>query len=157
MFGRLAIFVMLLSAAGLQIVAAQPVRLAAPAVRFTAIDVYVESTEPLAAWQFELAEATGSMTVVGIENGDSEAFSGTPYYDLDAVAADQADRIIVADYSLAAREELPLGRTRVATVHVRLMGTQTPDFELQLIAAGNANGEAILASANIELEDGRAR
>jgi len=125
------------------------------AVRFAAIDVYLESAEPLAAWQFELTEATGAMAVVGVENGDSEAFAQAPRYDLDAVARDRADRIIVADYSLADRDLLPSGRTRVATVHVRLTGTRAPAFELQLIAAGNADGEPVAATAILEINDGR--
>lgn len=137
---------------GISFAMAQP----APAsVRFTAIDVYIESAEPLAAWQFELTERTGSMTVVGVENGDSAAYRDAPYYDLDAVREDRADRIVVADYSLAARNDLPVGRTRIATVHVRLIGGQAPDFDLQLIAAGNIDGRAIPAEANLEFDNGR--
>jgi len=135
----------------LKLAEAQPPAAAAP-VRFEAIDVFVESDEPLAAWQFELAEASGSMTVVGIENGESEAYAGTPWYDLDAVAADRADRIIVADYSLSQPDALPVGRTRIATVHVRLSGDAAPDFELNLIAAGNAEGRPIAATVTLELE-----
>jgi hypothetical protein len=156
---RIALAVLGLAAAGrigIELAGAQAV--AEPqSVRFAAIGVYVESPEPLAAWQFELTESTGSMTVVGIENGDSPAFAGAPRYDLGAVDADRADRIVVADYSLAAREELPRGRTRVATVHVRLMGTQAPDFELELVTAGNADGRAIAALADLELDEGRAQ
>lgn len=126
----------------------------AGSVQFAAIEVFVDSAEPLAAWQFELTESTGSMTVVGIENGDSAAYGRAPRYDLDAVAENRADRIVVADYSLANRDALPSGRTRIATVHVRLMGTQAPDFKLNLIAAGNADGRPIAAVADLEL-DGR--
>lgn len=140
-----------LAAAGIRLAGAQP---APPAIRFAAIDVFVDSAEPLAAWQFELTEATGAMAVVGVENGDSNAFAGTPHYDLDAVSAGRADRIVVADYSLAAGAALPVGRTRVATVHVRLAGNRAPDFELQLIAAGNAAGRPIAAAALFELQDG---
>ena len=125
--------------------------------RFATIDVYVDSPEPLAAWQFELSEATGAMAVVGVENGESAAFAGTPHYDLDAVAQGRAERIIVADYSLGEGATLPTGRTRVATVHVRLTGAQTPRFELQLVAAGNAAGQSIDAAAVIELQEGRAQ
>jgi hypothetical protein len=95
------------------------------------------------------------MTVVGVENGDSAAYRDAPYYDLDAVREDRADRIVVADYSLAARNDLPVGRTRIATVHVRLIGGQAPDFDLQLIAAGNIDGRAIPAEANLEFDNGR--
>jgi len=125
-------------------------------VRFATIDVYVNSPEPLAAWQFELSEATGAMAVVGVENGESEAFAGTPHYDLDAVTQGRAERIIVADYSLGESAELPVGRTRIATVHVRLTGAREPAFELQLIAAGNADGLPIDAAAVFELQEGRA-
>jgi len=152
-----------LALAGMRFALAQPglaaesaARFTSSDVRFATIDVYVDSPEPLAAWQFELREATGSMAVVGVENGESAAFAGTPHYDLDAVAQGRAERIIVADYSLGERATLPVGRTRVATVHVRLMGAQAPEFQLQLIAAGNAAGEAIDAAAVIELQEGRA-
>jgi hypothetical protein len=131
---------------------AQP---APEAVRFQAIDVYVESAEPLAAWQFELTETTGAMTVVGVENGDSAAYRDAPYFDLDAVREDRADRIVVADFSLAGVGELPVGRTRIATVHVRLSGGQAPDFNLQLIAAGDIDGHAIPAVADLEFDNGR--
>ncbi len=139
--------------------AAEPAAAARPAadVRFAAVDVFVDSPAPLAAWQFELSEATGAMAVVGVENGASEAFTDTPHYDLDAVARDRADRIVVADYSLADRNALPTGRTRVATVHVRLTGSGTPEFALQLIAAGDAEGQPIAADAVFEIQDGRAQ
>jgi hypothetical protein len=140
-------------ALGLQQVSAQP---PLPDVRFAAIAIYVDSSEPLAAWQFELTEATGSMAVVGVENGESAAFPEAPHYDLEAVAQDRADRIIVADYSLAASAGLPRGRTRVATVHVRLSGGREPAFELQLTAAGNADGQPIPAAAVFEITDGSA-
>jgi len=135
---------------------AQPPAGFAPPVRFAAIDIYVQSTEPLAAWQFELTETTGAMAVVGVENGSAPAFADAPRFDLAAIDADRADRIIVADYSLADSDELPRGRTRIATVHVRLTGTQTPEFHLELIAAGNAAGQPIPADADFELQNGRA-
>lgn len=141
---------------GVQLAGAQPAQEAAAAVRFATLEVYVESAEPLAAWQFELTESTGAMAVVGVENGDSAAYPEAPHYDRAVMERASADRIIVADYSLAARDELPSGRTRVATVHVRLTGTRAPDFELQLTAAGNAEGERITAAAIYELQEGRA-
>lgn len=137
--------------AGLPQAGAQPV---APALRFASIDIFVDSPEPLAAWQFELRESTGAMAVVGVENGDSEAYSQAPHYDLDVTSRSRAERLIVADYSLAGAGALPRGRTRVATVHVSLAGNAAPAFELQLIAAGNANGQPIPAEAVFELQSG---
>jgi hypothetical protein len=135
---------------------AQP-ELDAAAVRFAAVDIYVDSTGPLAAWQFELTEATGAMAVVGVENGDSRAFPDAPHFDRAAVEQGRADRIIVADYSLASADQLPRGRTRVATVHVQLTGGRAPDFQLRLIAAGDPSGRPIAAEAVLELEDGSAQ
>jgi hypothetical protein len=120
------------------------------ASRFATVDVYIDSTEPLAAWQFELAERRGSMQVVGIEGGDSAVFDDPPYYDKATVARGAADRVIVADYTLSARATLPVGRTRVATVHVRLAGSAEPDYDLRLIAAGAADGQPL--DANISFD-----
>lgn len=117
---------------------------------FATIDIYLESTEPLAAWQFELSEPAGRMRVVGVENGETAAFGEAPYYDLSAVSAGAADRIIVADYSLRPAPELPTGRNRLATIHIRLEGSGDPDFVLSLMAAGGADGEPIQASIDFD-------
>lgn len=123
--------------------------------RFAVVDVYVESEEPLAAWQFELAERGGRMQVVGIEAGGSGAFMEPPYYDRDAVRAGAADRVIVADFSLREPQDLPVGRTRVARVHVRLDGAAAPDYALRLVAAGAADGRPIDAAISLDAEQGR--
>lgn len=114
--------------------------------RFAAVAIYLESDEPVAAWQFELGESSGRMRVVGVENGDSAAFEGAPYYDLQAVSEGDADRIIVADFSLRPADELPTGRHRVATVHVQLQGFAEPEYIVSLMAAGGADGQSIQAS-----------
>ena len=118
--------------------------------RFEAVAIYLQSDEPVAAWQFELGESSGQMRVVGIENGDSAAFEGAPYYDLEAVSGGEADRIIVADYSLRPADELPTGRHRVATVHVQLQGFAEPEYNLSLMAAGGADGQPIQASVGFD-------
>ena len=114
--------------------------------RFTVLEIYLETAEPVAAWQFELREASGTMRVVGVESGDSDAFGEAPYYDLAAVSEGAADRIVVADYSLRPAAELPTGRSRVATVHVRLEGAADPEYVLNLMVAGGADGDPIQAS-----------
>ena len=119
-------------------------------LRFAALDIYLEASEPLAAWQFELGESSGRMQVVGVENGDSAAFRDAPYYDLAAVNDGMADHIIVADYSTSPAVELPAGRSRVATVHIQLEGLAEPDYVLSLMAAGGADGEPIQASIEVE-------
>ena len=124
-------------------------------VRFAALDVHLESAEPVAAWQFELSEARGRMRVVGVENGDSPAFAKAPYYDRKAVSDGRADRIIVADFTLRPAAELPVGRVRIATVHVRLTGDSEPEYVLRLTAAGNAQGKPVPASIHLKFQQGR--
>ena len=120
-------------------------------IRFSTLDIYLETAEPLAAWQFELSELTGQMLVVGVENGESTAFEGAPYYDLEAVKNGTADRIIVADFTLSPASALSTGKIRIATVHIQLSGSAVPDYALRLVAAGDAEGNAIQAMINFEI------
>jgi hypothetical protein len=123
-------------------------------VRFVAVDIYLNSAEPVAAWQFELQDRNGLMKIVGVENGASAAYSPAPYYDREAVQLGTADRIIVADFSLAEPSQLPSGRTRVATLHLMLTGPGEPAFELDLVTAVRHDGRTIDASITLELNTG---
>jgi hypothetical protein len=125
------------------------------ATRFAVVDVYVDSAAPLAAWQFELRERHGAMQVVGVENGESRAYPDAPYFDRAAVERGGADRIIVASFSLRPPAELPVGRARIATVHGRLTGDDAPDYRLQLVAAGAADGRPIDAQISLDTRTGR--
>ena len=119
-------------------------------VRFEAVEIYVDSgSAPLAAWQVELTEANGRMKVAGIENGEDAAFAEPPHYDRDAVEAGEADRVMVAAYSLSLESALPRGRTRVTTVHVQIAGAGEPHFQVRLVAAGDAQGHPIAAQASL--------
>ena len=119
--------------------------------RFVALDIHLDSPATLAAWQFELKDRNGAMTVVGVENGGHAAFPSAPYYDRDAVARGGAARIVVADYSLAEMSLLPIGRVRLATLHLMLEGK--PDYELRLITATTPAGDAIDASISLAEPD----
>ena len=121
-----------------------------PQARFATIDVYVDSGDKaLAAWQFELSDRRSHIQVVGIESGEHAAFDDPPHYDREAVAQGMADRIAVADFSLAGAAELPKGETRIATVHLRIEGESQPAYDIQLIAAGDAEGRPIPAQISI--------
>ncbi len=120
--------------------------------RFEALEVWIHSEQPVAAWQFELRDANGHTTIVGVENGDSEAFGDAPYYDRDAVASGDAERIVVADFSL--EDDLPSGYFRLATVHVMVDGGE-PDFELTLVTATDRDGRRIDASISVREDTGR--
>ena len=126
----------------------------APQVRFVPVAVFLDSPEPVAAWQFELKDRNASMKVVGVENGDSDAFQRAPYYDKKAVTRGDADRIVVADYSLAETSELPSGRVHVATVHLMLEGDA--NYELNLVSANAADGRPI-EKATVSLQETQAR
>ena len=118
-------------------------------MRFASVDIYLTSAAPVAAWQFELNDRNGAMKIVGVENGESPAFERAPYYDREAVQLGTADRIIVADFSLDDKEQLPTGRLRIATLHLALSATQEPEFDLQLVTAATHDGQVIGASIDL--------
>lgn len=123
-------------------------------LRFVAVDVYLQTSEPVAAWQFELSDKYGQMRVVGVENGESLAYRRAPYYDREAVRLGQADRVIVADYSLADINELPSGYTRIATIHLMQDDADDEDMESTLITATAHDGRVIDASIRLVLRTG---
>lgn len=116
------------------------------APRFQALEIWIDAEQPVAAWQFELRDSNGFTTIVGVENGDSEAFGDTPYYDRDAVDGGNAERIVVADFTL--EDNLPSGHFRLATVHVMVDGGE-PEFELTLVTVTDRDGRRIDASISV--------
>ena len=147
MIGRLHVIAVLLLLAVAPAIADSP-------VRFTSVDVYIDAAEPMAAWQLEFSAVTGVMQVVGVENGESAAFDGAPYYDREAVQNGEADRIVVADYTLVDQDELPSGRVRVTTLHLMLSGNEAPEFDTRLIVASSYQGKRINAEISFEISDG---
>jgi len=119
--------------------------------RFVPLAIHLDSPAAVAAWQFELKDCNGAMKVVGVENGGHPAFPRAPYYDREAVARGDAERIVLADYSLAEKSRLPSGRVRLATLHLVLEGE--PDFELRLITATTPEGDIINASISFAEPD----
>lgn len=116
-----------------------------PPSRFAAVDVFIDSgSVPLAAYQFELKATRGAFKIVGIEGGEHAAFSKKPpYYD---PAALMHDRVIIAAFNTG--KDLPTGKTRVARVHVEISGNEEPQYDVQLIVAGGADGNPITATAS---------
>jgi len=147
MIGRLHVIATLLLLAASSVMADSP-------VRFTAVDVYIDVAEPMAAWQLEFSAVSGVMQIVGVENGESKAFDGAPYYDREAVESGRADRIVVADYSLVDQDELPSGRVRVTTLHLMLSGDEAPEFDTRLIVASSYQGNRLDAEISIEVSAG---
>jgi hypothetical protein len=127
--------------------AQQPAREEGPS-RFSAVDIYVDSkSAPLAAYQIEFTATNGVAKIVGIEGGDSPAFHEPPFYDSKAI---QHERVIIAAFNTAAADKLPSGKTRIATIHLQIIGDSAPQFQLTLQVAANPDGNRISADAGFE-------
>jgi hypothetical protein len=123
-----------------------PAHAAAPAtIRFAPIDIYLDTTHPLAAYQFELKTLTGTAAIVGIEGGEHPAFNAAPYYD---PAALQHNRVIVGAFNTGA--DLPIGKTRIARIHMMITGDTTPQYQIIVQAAATTDGSPIHAIASIQ-------
>lgn len=117
-------------------------------VRFCAVDIFVDSgSTPLAAYQIRFAVTNGAAKLVGIEGGEHPAFRQPPFYDPKAI---QSDVAILASFNTAPAAELPKGKTRVATIHLRTTGTRPPQFELKLQTAADTQGNKIDCLASFE-------
>lgn len=121
---------------------------ASPAVRFDAIDLYVDTgDDPLGAYQLDLSAAVGDVKIVGLEGGEHPAFAEPPYYD---PAAMQGDRVIIAGFSTAAAHTLPTGKTRIATIHVQITGDIEPKYSVELQVSATTDGKGIPAEFTLE-------
>ena len=119
-----------------------------PSVRFSPLHIAIDSgSRSLAAYQFELKAAAGQIKIVGVEGGEHKAFKEAPYYDPAALAK---NRIIIAAFNTGS--DLPKGRTRVATIHLQIIGETEPEYEVKLAVAADADGNEI--PADISYEEG---
>jgi hypothetical protein len=118
----------------------------APTPAFTTVKVFIDSNQPLSAWQFELT--ANSIEIVGVESGAAHGFHEPPYYDSEALTK---NRIIVGAYTLD--EAPPQGQIHVATLHVQYDRNINPDFKVRLMAAGNQEGAKIPATVTIQNGD----
>jgi hypothetical protein len=149
MMRRIMVVCMILSCGGLAWTAAD--HAADRTARFQAIDVFIDSgPHPLAAYQFELRAEREDVKIVGVEGGEHAAFVEPPYYDPAALAS---GRIVIAAFHTG--DDLPAGRTRVATVHVRVAGEGEARFKAELTVSASTSGERIAAEIQvIEKEKG---
>ncbi len=121
------------------------------AVRFASVEVFVDPKgQPLAAYQVEFVADPQRVTLVGIEGGEHPAFKVPPYYDPKALTQ---NRVILAAFNTGA--ELPNTRTRVATLHLQIMGSADPEYSVKIEVAGNPQGNPI--PADVSLSQGAMR
>ena len=117
---------------------------------FRPVAVYLDSgDQPLAAYQVEII--VRGAEIVGVEGGEHPAFQDAPYYD---PAALQGGRIIIAAFNTGS--DLPHGKTRVATLHMRETAA-APDYEITLIAAASTGGTRITPTVSLGREQGGIR
>jgi hypothetical protein len=115
-------------------------------VRFVPLHIMIDPAgQPMAAYQFELKAVRGQIRIVGVEGGEHPAFAAAPFYDPAALAQ---DRIIIAAYNTG--ESLPSTKSRVATIHLQIVGQEEPEYEIQLVVASNLEGDEIQASIAFE-------
>ena len=101
------------------------------------IEVYVDAGEDrLAAYQLEIQLAGAE--IVGVEGGEHTAFGTPPYYD---PAALRGSRIKLAALSTA--RDLPSGRTRIATLHIREVGPAPATWTVSSSLATDSAAKAI--------------
>ena len=115
-------------------------------VSFVPLNIYLDSgSKSLAVFQFELKATAGQIKIVGVEGGRHPAFNQPPYYD---PAALMNDRIIIAAFNTG--NDLPTGKTRIATIHLQTIGDIEPKYELELTVAADADGNKIPAEITFE-------
>jgi hypothetical protein len=112
------------------------------------VDVFVDSgAQPLAAYQLTFRATSGDVKIVGIEGGGHPAYKAAPYYDPEAI---QHERVVLAAFNTAAIGQLPIGRTRVATIHVQIRGADEPRFVAKFETAATHDGTAISARTSFQ-------
>ena len=117
-------------------------------VSFMAVDILIDSKqEPLAAYQLEFSVKSRNAKVVGVEGGGHPAFKDAPFYDPKAM---QQERVILAAFSTSAKDKLPKGKTRVATIHLQVTDGGRPALDLKLDTTATADGNRISAAATFE-------
>jgi hypothetical protein len=116
--------------------------------RFRVVDIYLDSKgAPLAAYQLEFSITNSYAKIIGIEGGESAAFRQPPFYDPKAM---QRERVILAAFSTAAANDLPHGKTRVASIHLQCSDSRELQAELKLRVAANFEGAKIFVETAFE-------
>jgi hypothetical protein len=115
-------------------------------VRFVNVEIYVDAgAKSLAAWQLEFLVKAGDVEVVGVEGGEHPAYTNPAYYDPSAL---REDRLVLAAFDTGAN--VPTGRTRVATLHLMVRGSDAPKFDVQLVVAADREGRSFDAVVSVE-------
>ncbi len=113
--------------------------------RFVAVDVFIDAgAKSLAAYQFELKAPGPDVALLGVEGVPDSGFNDPPYYDTRAALN---RRIVIAAFNTGSA--LPSGKTRVATLHLRIAGPGEPQYAATLQVAADADAKAIPATISV--------
>jgi hypothetical protein len=113
--------------------------------RFKTIDILLDPhNTPLAAYQVEFIADAHRVTLVGIEGGEHAAFKRPPYYD---PAALSRNRVVLAAFNTG--NDLPTTITRVARLHLRIVGTEKPTLSAKLVTAASDQDQVIPADVTV--------
>jgi hypothetical protein len=116
-------------------------------IHFTNVDVLIDPHGiPLAAYQIEFLADPARVKLVGIEGGQHSAFKQPPYYDPKALAG-PGNRVIIA--ALNTGNDLPHDRTRIARLHLRVVGDELPKMSARLVTAASSNEKTIRADVSV--------
>ena len=119
-----------------------------PDIRFESAEIFVDSGgEALAAYQVEIRYDRQRVKIIGLEGGETRAFREPPFYDPKGMAG---GRIIVAAFTTD-DSKAPERKSRVARLHLQVIGKLPVQLTIRLITAAKPGGERIQASANIVL------
>lgn len=117
-------------------------------VRFRTAEIFIDSgEEKMTAWQVEVLYDKESVAIVGLEGGDA-VFAQPPYYDPKGM---DGGRIVIAAFTTD-DEKAPVGKFRVARLHLRISGPE-PEMTIRLIAAAKPGGEKIPAIPALAMND----
>lgn len=119
----------------------------ARAAEFAVFDICVDSVgEALAAYQLKISDERAAVKILSVEGGEHPAFAEPPKFDPKAI---QRDVIKLAAFSLVARENLPAGRIRIASLHVEIGPGLRPEWKAVVEAAAGPGGRKIPAAVTI--------
>ena len=110
---------------------------------FRVVDVYVDSSAELSAYQLVVTAERGGATVVGVEGGEAP-LDAPPFYD---PAALSGGKIILAAFTKEGA--LPAGRHRVASLHVQETASGVR-YVASIQAAADSTGARQTARVSVE-------
>lgn len=115
-------------------------------VRFETLDIWLDSNgHPLTAYQVEMRYDKTRVKIVGVEGGDCRAFNPAPYYDPMGLSE---GRIIIGAFTTT-HEDAPIGRMRVARLHLRVAGSGEHYGPVRLMAAASPGGERLIPVVHV--------